>query len=147
MIAVDTNVLVRLIVADDALQGERAEGLFTRSAEVFVAKTVVLETAWVLQSAYGFPRHDVARALRRLAGLPNVVIEDAEQVAFALDLASNDVDVADALHLAACREAGTFHTFDRRLIRQGDAVGITATEPLALRVAAAEVTCHQRPED
>ena len=72
MIAVDTNVLVRLIVADDAVQGKRAAKLFAQSAGVFVAKTVVLETAWVLQSAYGFSRHDVAGALRRLAGLPNV---------------------------------------------------------------------------
>lgn len=129
MIAVDTNVLVRLIVADDEGQGKRAAELFARTAQVFIAKTVVLETAWVLQSAYGFARHDVAGALRRLAGLSNVVLEDAEQVAFALDLASCDVDFADALHVAACREAGTFYTFDRRLIRQGDAVGITVTEP------------------
>jgi predicted nucleic-acid-binding protein len=129
VIAVDTNVLVRLIVADDAMQGKRAAKLFAQSAGVFVAKTVVLETAWVLQSAYGFSRHDVTGALRRLAGLPNVVLEDAEQVAFALDLASRDVDFADALHVAACREAGTFYTFDRRLIRHGDGLGITVTEP------------------
>lgn len=129
MIAVDTTVLVRLIVADDEGQGKRAAELFARTAQVLVAKTVVLETAWVLQSAYGFSRNDVAGALRRLAGLSNVVLEDAEQVAFALDLTSCDVDFADALHVAACREAGTFYTFDRRLIRQGDAVGITITEP------------------
>lgn len=129
MIAVDTTVLVRLIVADDEGQGKRAAELFARTAQVFVAKTVVLETAWVLHSAYGFARNDVAGALCRLAGLPNVVIEDAEQVAFALDLASCDIDFADALHVAACREAGTFYTFDQRLIRQGDAVGITVTEP------------------
>ena len=129
MIAVDTNVLVRLFVADDAAQGKCAAELFARAEQVFIAKTVVLETAWVLQSAYGFPRHDVAGALRRLAGLPNVVLEDTEQVAFALDLASRGVDFADALHVAACREAGTFYTFDRRLIRQGAAVGITITEP------------------
>lgn len=96
---------------------------------MLIAKTVVLETAWVLQSAYGCPRQDVAAALRRVAGLPNVVIEDAEQVAFALDLASHDIDFAEALHVAACREAGAFYTFDRRLIRHGDAVGIAVTEP------------------
>lgn len=129
MIAVDTNVLVRLFVCDDAAQGKCAAELFARAEEVFIAKTVVLETAWVLQSAYGFPRHEVAGALRRLAGLPNVVLEDAEQVAFALDLASRDIDFADALHIATCREAGTFYTFDRRLIRHGAAVGISITDP------------------
>jgi predicted nucleic-acid-binding protein len=129
VIAVDTNVLVRLLVADDAAQGKRAAELFARAEEVFIAKTVVLETAWVLQSAYGFPRHEVAGALGRLAGLPNVVLEDAEQVAFALDLTSRDIDFADALHVAACREVRTFYSFDRRLIRQGAAVGIIIAEP------------------
>lgn len=129
MIAIDTNVLVRLFVADDAAQGKCAAELFARAEEVFIAKTIVLETAWVLHSAYRFPRHEVVGALRRLAGLPNVVLEDAEQVAFALDLAFRDIDFADALHVAACREAGTFYTFDRRLIRQEAAVGIAISEP------------------
>lgn len=55
MIAVDTSMLVRLLVADDAAQGKRAAELFARAEEAFIAKIVVLETAWVLQSAYGFP--------------------------------------------------------------------------------------------
>ncbi|TVR81650.1 MAG: AbrB/MazE/SpoVT family DNA-binding domain-containing protein [Rhodospirillales bacterium] len=72
---------------------------------------------------------EVAGALRRLAGLPNVILEDAEQVAFAIDLASHDIDFADALHVAACREAGPLYTFDRRLIRQADVVGLSVSEP------------------
>lgn len=131
MIAVDTNVIVRLIVADDAVQGQRAARLFAHAPEIFVAKTVLLETAWVLQSAYGFARDAVAEALRRLAGLPNVVVEDAEQVATALDLARRGADVADAIHIAACPEAERFYTFDRRLIRQAQAAGLSVTEPEA----------------
>lgn len=131
MIAVDTNVVVRLIVADDAVQGQRAARLFAQASEIFVAKTVLLETAWVLQSAYGFPRDQVAEALRRLAGLPNVLVEDAEQMAAALDLGRTGMDVADALHLAACPEAAPFYTFDRRLIRQAQAAGLSVIEPEA----------------
>ncbi len=129
MIAVDTNVVVRLIVADDVAQGQRAARLFAQAAEIFVAKTVLLETAWVLQSAYGFQRHDVAEALRRLGGLPNVLVEDAEQMAAALDLARSGMDVADALHLAACPDAAPFYTFDHRLIRRAQAAGLSVTEP------------------
>lgn len=131
MIAVDTNVVVRLIVADDAGQGQRAARLFTHAPEIFIPKTVLLETAWVLQSAYGFPRDQVAEALRRLAGLPNVLVEDAEQMAAALDLARSGMDVADALYLAACPEGAPFYTFDRRLIRHAQAAGLRVIEPEA----------------
>lgn len=131
MISVDTNVVVRLIVADDAVQGQRAARLFAQASEIFVARTVLLETAWVLQSAYGFPRDQVAEALRRLAGLPNVLVEDAEQMAAALELAQSGMDVADALHLAACPEAAPFYTFDRRLIRHAQTAGLNVVEPEA----------------
>lgn len=131
MIAVDTNVVVRLIVADDAVQGQRAARLFARAPAIFIAKTVLLETAWVLQSAYGFPHDQVAEVLRRLAGLANVLVEDAEQVAAALDLAQRGADLADALHLAACPEAERFYTFDRRLIRHAQAAGLSVIEPEA----------------
>jgi predicted nucleic-acid-binding protein len=131
VIAVDTNVVVRLIVADDAVQGQRAARLFAQASEIFVAGTVLLETAWVLQSAYGFPRDQVAEALRRFAGLPNVLVEDAEQMAAALELAQSGMDVADALHLAACPEAAPFYTFDRRLVRHAQAAGLNVIEPEA----------------
>ena len=129
MIAVDTNVVVRLIVADDVAQGQRAARLFAHASEIFITKTVLLETAWVLQGAYGFPRDQVAEALSRLAGLPNVLVEDVEQMAAALDLARSGMDVADALHIAACPEAERFYTFDRRLIRHTQAVGLSVIEP------------------
>ena len=106
-------------------------GLFAHAPEIFIPKTVLLETAWVLQSAYGFPRDQVAEALRRLAGLPNVLVEDAEQMAAALDLARSGMDVADALHIAACPEAAPFYTFDRRLIRHAQAAGLSVIAPEA----------------
>lgn len=53
MIAVDTNVLVRLLTADDPKQLAAARSLFA-SDPIWVAKTVLLETGWVLRSLYGF---------------------------------------------------------------------------------------------
>jgi predicted nucleic acid-binding protein len=53
MIAVDINVLVRFLVRDDAMQATRAAAL-TRADEIWVSKTVLLETEWVLRSLYGF---------------------------------------------------------------------------------------------
>ena len=129
MIAVDTNVVVRLLVGDDPEQARRATDLFAREPEIFIAKTVVLETAWVLQSVYGFSRPVVAEAVQCLAGLPNVVVEDAKQLARALDLIERGIDVADALHLAASPDGAAFHTFDTRLIRRGVEQGLPVIEP------------------
>jgi predicted nucleic-acid-binding protein len=71
MIAVDTNVLVRFLTRDDAPQADRAVRCM-RHAEVLVLDTVLLETVWVLTSAYSFSRSEISVALRRLLGLPNV---------------------------------------------------------------------------
>ena len=51
MVAVDTNVLVRLLVADHAAQATRAAAVF-RAGRVFIPKSVLLETEWVLRYSY-----------------------------------------------------------------------------------------------
>ena len=54
MIAIDTNLLVRLLTNDEPQQAARAIQLFKSGAEIFIGKTVLLETAWVLRSVYEF---------------------------------------------------------------------------------------------
>ena len=54
MIAIDTNVVVRFLTNDDLAQANRAEAVL-RTENTFLPKTVLLETAWVLQAAYGLP--------------------------------------------------------------------------------------------
>ena len=73
MIAVDTNVLVRFLVRDDAKQAARAAALI-QANEIWVCKTVLLETEWVLRSLYGFSPESLAGALRSLAGAQNGVL-------------------------------------------------------------------------
>ena len=117
MIAVDTNVLVRFLVRDDAKQAARAASLI-RKEEIWIAKTVLLETDWVLRSLYGFSPESVAEALRKLAGLGAVFLEDELAVAKALDWSREGLDFADALHLASAGNAKQFATFDRKLAKQ-----------------------------
>ncbi len=117
MLAVDTNVLVRFLVRDNAKQAARAASLI-RSQEIWVAKTVLLETEWVLRSLYGFSGEPVTEALRKLAGLPTVFLEDELAVARALEWSSAGLDFPDALHLGSAADATQFATFDRRLARQ-----------------------------
>jgi len=53
MIAIDTNIVVRFLTHDDAVQYKKAYKLFNEH-DVFIADTVILETEWVLRFAYNF---------------------------------------------------------------------------------------------
>jgi predicted nucleic-acid-binding protein len=117
MIAVDTNILVRFLVRDNPTQAARAAALI-RANEIWVSKTVLLETEWVLRSLYGFSPESLAGALRALAGLPTMFLEDEVAVAKALHWFKEGLDFADALHLASAGKATQFATFERKLARQ-----------------------------
>ena len=119
MIAVDTNVLVRLVTRDDDVQAKRVAALFERE-EIYVSKTVLLETEWVLRFSYALNRPAILNALKNAVGLPQVTVEDSPAVAEALDLFESGMDFADALHLASSRDATRFATFDERLKKCAD---------------------------
>lgn len=129
MIAVDTNILVRFLVRDNLKQAQRAASLI-RNSEVWISKTVILETEWVLRSLYGFAPEILAGAFRALAGLETVFLEDELAVAKALDWLQQGFDFADALHLASMGNAIGFATFDRKLTLR--AKRVTGIETLLL---------------
>lgn len=114
MIALDTNVIVRVVTGDDPEQ--LAAALAVMSApELYISKTVILETAWVLSFTYRLDRSAVGRALTAVVGYPNVTVEGRIAVLQALTWHANGLDFADALHLASARDAVAFATFDRKL--------------------------------
>ncbi len=118
MLAVDTHVVVRLLVNDDERQGALARRLF-ESDEIFIGVTVLLEAAWVLESVYELNTVQAARALRGLLGLPNVRVEDASAVATALEATGKGLELADALHLQQAPQDVEFATFDRGFAKAG----------------------------
>ncbi|MGH6896882.1 MAG: type II toxin-antitoxin system VapC family toxin [Geminicoccaceae bacterium] len=124
MIAVDTNVVVRFLARDDPAQSPRAKALM-ETGSVFVLRTVVLETEWVLRTTYGFDRAAIADGVTKLLGLPGVEVEEAAMVAQALDWYGKGLDFADALHLASSGRAEAFATFDRALRRKVRAIAGT----------------------
>lgn len=124
MIAVDTNVVVRLLTGDDAQQARRAMDLFARDT-VYLSKTVILEAEWVLRYAYGFTAEEVAAGLRNLLGLEGVAVEDLPSVAQAIRWHEQGLDFADALHLSSCGGATRFASFDRSLAKAAKRVGAT----------------------
>lgn len=116
MKAVDTNLVVRLLILDDPVQTERAGAVFDEG--VFVPLTVFLETGWLLKSRYRLSRSQVARSLQALLDMPEVTVPDAEKVRWAIDRVAVAGDLADLVHLvASAAEAGAFVTFDRALAR------------------------------
>lgn len=117
MHAVDTNVLVRLIMNDNAKQNETATAIFAEY-QVWIAKTVLLETEWVLRRVYGFNSLAVQTAFSSVVGLPNVSVEDRTSVMNALDLVAAGLDFADAFHLASRPTGAAFVTFDQALVRR-----------------------------
>ena len=117
MVAVDTNVLVRLLTNDHAAKAARALAVF-RAGPVLVPKTVLLETAWVLRYSYGLPGVAIARTFRGLLGLPTVTVEDAPAVHLAMRMLEHGIDLADAMHLASSIGAERFVMFDAKLVKR-----------------------------
>jgi predicted nucleic-acid-binding protein len=123
MMALDTNVLVRYLTRDEPEEAARAKSLI-EDRPAFVPKTVMLETEWVLRSAYGFAPPAIAGGITAFLGLPGVTVEDAPAVARALMWYAQGFDFADALHVASCGQAEAFATFDRTLRRKAEAAGM-----------------------
>ena len=117
MIALDTNVIVRVVTADDP--GQLAASLeVMQSGDLWVCKTVLLETEWVLRYSYELPRAAILEALRRLLGYRNLQVEDRGTVLQAVSLFESGLDFADALHLASSADARRFVTFDGTLAKR-----------------------------
>ncbi len=129
MHGVDTNIIVRYLTGDDPAQAAGARSVIGQKP-VFVPRTILLEAEWVLRGVYELPSEQVIPALRALAGLPGVLVEDAMLVVKAMDWAEAGMDFADAMHLAASTKCQSFLTFDKRFARSGTRPGgIPITAP------------------
>lgn len=128
MLAVDTNVLVRVIMGDHPDQSRRARELVAEN-DVWISMTVLLETEWVLRSRHRHAPGQIVAVLRRLAGLPRVTLQDAAATAHALDWCEQSMDLADALHLAAAGHCEAFVTFDKRFGKAARKLALDVREP------------------
>jgi predicted nucleic-acid-binding protein len=122
MIALDTNVLARLLVDDDREQSRRAAALVRRAAgrgeALFVADVVLCELAWVLSSGYGLSRDAVAGALRDVLEVDELTFRDHGSLERALTaFEAGTGDFADFVIREQARSAGcgSAATFDRAL--------------------------------
>ena len=128
MIAVDTNVIVRYLVGDDAEQANAARALLeqlTPERPGFICREVAVEVVWVLERAYRFTRVQIADVLVELIATDSIVVEAADDIArAAYNYRQGGVGFADLMILSAAEREGAvpLHTFDRQLARMGGAV-------------------------
>ena len=123
MIALDTNVLARYLVGDDAKQAEAARELLeslTADRPGYVCREVTVELVWVLERAYGFSRDQIATILEALVATEGLVIEAADDVArAAFRYRASGVGFSDLMILAAAERSGAhpLYTFDQKAAR------------------------------
>lgn len=102
MRGVDTNVLVRFLVADDRRQATKVRTLFERAEEtrdpLFVSVPVILETLWVLASVYDIPGSAVLESLQQLLDLACLRFEAEARIRTLIAAARDtNIDLADLL--------------------------------------------------
>lgn len=130
MTVIDTNVIIRFVTRDDTSQFKAARSLLAREV-CFIPVTVTLEVVWVLENVYQHTPLDIARGLRKVAGLPDVTMDRIENVEQALQGYESGLDFADALHRAlAPPSADALATFDQSFIDQAsDTDGCPVVHP------------------
>ncbi len=124
MIGIDTNVLVRYIVEDDAEQTALATELLeqkcTANNPAFISLMVVCELVWVLNRAYKAQRNEIAEVLQNILLTENFMIEhhDIAWQAFH-DFSEGNVDFSDCLisRMAQLYGCETIWTFDKTAAR------------------------------
>ena len=131
MRALDTNVLVRALVQDDAAQGGRAQACLS-AQQVYVPVTVILELEWVLRSRYGYSPKAIADAMEKLAILENAVVGEQAAVIAAAGKMRLGWDFADALHHALAAGCDDFATFDTNLARRAGRDNSTTPPVIAI---------------
>lgn len=130
MIALDTNVLARLLLQDDAKQFERARALLASGQQFTAPVTVLLELVWVLESNDCTPA-EIQRGVGLLLGLPNFKPPQAPAVHLALAAFVQGMDFADALHLGLCQGDEALMTFDKAFVKMASKSNATPAVRLA----------------
>lgn len=117
MIALDTNILARLVTNDTPAQARQAQTLIDGASALFVAITVALELEWVLRGAYKLNRQQVVQSFEALLSIRNLNFERKMDVESALQHYRQGMDFADALHHAAATGCKALVTFDKSFIK------------------------------
>ena len=124
MIGLDTNILVRYLAQDDAIQSAQAtqiiERRLTEARPGFISLVTMAETAWVLERVYGLSRYELAVAVERILQVETLFVQNEREVFMAVAILSAGTgSFADALIGALGEWAGCSITltFDKKAAR------------------------------
>ncbi len=122
MIALDTNILVRLVTRDDEAQAARAKVVFDAQGReegaLFVSDIVLVELCWTLERSYRLSRQAMATVIHALLDNSTVKLESPPVVRDALaHFIRNSIGFPDCLIVAKAQHQGCSQTlsFDRRM--------------------------------
>ena len=124
MIGLDTNVVVRYLAQDDPIQSPKATEIIERRLTTdnpgFVSIVAMVETVWVLDRAYGLPKHEIAAAVERMLQTEVLVVENEQEVFTAMIvLKEGRGSFSDTIIAALGAKAGCPFTltFDQKALR------------------------------
>jgi predicted nucleic-acid-binding protein len=124
MIGLDTNVLVRYLTQDDAVQARLATELIERRLDEanpgFISVVAMVEIVWVLERAYGLCAAEIVSAVERILQAAELIVQHEPEVFAAMAaMKVGRGTFADALIGALSQRAGceVTVTFDRKALR------------------------------
>ncbi|PKM06276.1 MAG: VapC toxin family PIN domain ribonuclease [Gammaproteobacteria bacterium HGW-Gammaproteobacteria-4] len=129
-IAVDTNVLVRAVVADEPTQARAAAKVLADAELIAVALPCLCEFVWVLLRVYHFQPSDAAAAIRALLATANVEV-NRPAVELGLTVLEAGGDFADGViaYEGSWLGGTTFVSFDKKAVALLAAQGQSARLP------------------
>jgi predicted nucleic-acid-binding protein len=128
--AVDTNVLARLLLADDPVQ--HAIAVTISEKPIWITSTVWLELGWLLGKKLKVPRHVISDMFTALLSTNTVNTSDEDGLRWAIDRFRAGADWGDMMHLIMARDvAETFATFDRGIASAASGDAPLSVETLA----------------
>jgi predicted nucleic-acid-binding protein len=120
----DTNIILRFLLADDPAQTRSATELMSKVDEgkvtVEIKDFVLLETVWVLEASCHVPREEIADKLINIFNLSGIANANRSTLIQALlSFKETSIDLADCLLAAYSSPATPVISFDRDLIKLG----------------------------
>jgi predicted nucleic-acid-binding protein len=114
MIALDTNILARLVTNDNPRQAQQVVELIDTGDALFVPLTVMLELEWVLRGVYALEKSAIVNSFEALLSVRNISFERQADIQQALLYYQAGFDFADALHHASTTGCIALATFDKK---------------------------------
>ncbi len=130
MIGLDTNILARYYIQDEAdteaeKQHKLARKLIESGDTLMVCKTVILEFEWVMRGYYQFTASDIGAVFQHLLSLEHITIEDRLSVQQAIANFEAGFDFADALHHTSYKDCTSIASFDdKKFARRAKQMGL-----------------------